>query len=106
VTERAEHFEHLAPGGEGTAIGPLVLIHRLHEDDFFFGVVLLAGGGIDLPAAFPLLPAVLPGAAFHGHGNVAFAPVVVRPPLPSPTIGDGNFRGFFAAHGYLCSDQG
>src|SRR5262249_11328752 len=51
VAERMEHFQHLAPRRERSAIVPLVLVHRLHEDDFVVSVVALAGGRINLPAA-------------------------------------------------------
>src|SRR5689334_18361123 len=84
VAERAEHFEDFAPGREGPAIGAFVLVHRLHEDDFFVAVVFLAGGRVHLTAAFALLAAVLAGAALHRHGNGAFAAVVVLASVAAP----------------------
>src|SRR5204862_4902527 len=80
VAQRAEHLEYLAPGREWPAVGSLVLVHRLHEDDFFVGIVLLAGGWVHLPAALAFLvllqPAVLAAAPLDGHGNAALTAVL------------------------------
>src|SRR5258708_38329381 len=51
ISEGAQHFQHFAPGREGAAVVPLVAVHRLHELDFVLGIILLAGGRIDLTAA-------------------------------------------------------
>src|SRR4051812_2518520 len=75
IAEGAQHLQHLAPGRERPAVVALVLVHRLHEDDFLVVVVPFAGGRVDLPAALALLPAVLTAAALDGHGNAAFAAV-------------------------------
>src|SRR5262249_6624327 len=100
VAQGAEHFEHLAPGGERPPVVALVLVHRLHEDDFLVAVVALAGGGVDLPAAFAALAPVLAAAAIHGDGDVPL-PTVPPAAVARPAVSDQDVRehGFFVTHG-------
>src|SRR5262249_59455447 len=72
IPQSAEDFQDFAPGREGTAVGALIEVHRSHELDFVVRVIALAGGGIDLPAAFPLA-AIFAAPPFEGGGNVLLA---------------------------------
>src|SRR5258705_10844154 len=58
IAECVKHFEHFAPGGEGAAVRPLVLIHRLHEDDFFLAIIALTSGRIDLATSLALVSSI------------------------------------------------
>src|SRR5579859_1813905 len=79
VPERLKDFEDFAPSRKGTAIVALVLIHGLHEGNLIIRVFTLAGGRVDLAAAFAVFPRfggifladVL--AALQGHGDAALA---------------------------------
>src|SRR5947209_9483769 len=78
VAQRPQHLQHLAPGRERPAVVALVLVHRLHEDDLVVGVVALAGGRVDLPAALALrllaaLAALGLAAAVERHRDDALA---------------------------------
>src|SRR5262249_13418845 len=98
--EGAEHFEHLAPGGERPAGVALVLGPRLREGDFLVVVVALAGGGVDLAAALALLAAVLAAAALDGDGDGLLAAVAAAPVAAAP-VGDqdvGELRLVVIAH--------
>src|SRR5688572_28286902 len=46
VAERPQHLQYLAPGRERPAVVALVLVHRLHEQDFIFRVVALTSGRV------------------------------------------------------------
>src|SRR5579883_3429150 len=95
-----QHFQDFTPGRERTAIGAFVLVHRLHENDFFVAVILLASGGINLAAAFAFLTPILTAAPFEGDGNGMFTAVVLLTPLAAAPIRDHEIRGqtALAAH--------
>src|SRR5439155_20217376 len=91
VAQSSQHFQHLAPGGERPAVVALVLIHCFHELDFVIGVIALAGGRIDLPAALRLILVVLAFLASRAgterHRDVALT-----------AFGDSSMPRIVAAH--------
>lgn len=74
VAEGAEHLEDLTPGWERSAIVPLVLVHRFHEDDFFVVVVPLAGRRVDLTPAFRQIGPRTGAPPIEGDRNIPLPP--------------------------------
>ena len=56
ITDIADDFQDLAPGGELATAATLVIVHRLHEFDFVWAVVALAGRRVNLTTAFDFSP--------------------------------------------------
>jgi hypothetical protein len=92
-------LQNLAPGGKGTAVIAFVLIHGFHEDNFFIGIIALAGGGIDLASPLSLVAAVLSLAAFHLDRNILLTTIAVAA-VASPAIRNCQFQPvLYIAHG-------
>lgn len=64
ISERPDHFENLAPGGEISASTPSVPVHGVHELDFIGRVIPFAGRGINLTPAFDRFIAVVDFGVF------------------------------------------
>src|SRR5690348_3939326 len=86
-----EDFENLTPGGKGTAVVALVLIDRLHEDDFFIGIIAFAGCWIDLAAPLALVAAIVSFAPFYIDRNILLT-AVSAPAVASSAVGNQHFR--------------
>src|SRR5690242_4542385 len=91
VAQRVKDFEDLAPGGERPAVEAFVLVHGPHEIDLVVGVVALAGGGVDLPAAFALLPAVHPAPSLDGDRDGLLPAVGAGAAVGAAAVGDQDF---------------
>src|SRR5437660_7338825 len=87
ITQSPKHFQNFAPCRERPAIVALILIHGLHEGDFLFVVIALAGGRIHLTT--PFAATFLGFAAVEGDRD---APLAAFPRVPA-AIRDHVFRG-------------
>jgi len=81
VAQRMQHFQDFAPSREGPTIGTLVLIHGLHEQNFFIAIVFLAGSGINLTASFAFFTPILAAASFDVDSNRMFATFTLVPTI-------------------------
>ncbi|MFM7149453.1 MAG: hypothetical protein ACKO23_06385 [Gemmataceae bacterium] len=81
IAQRFDDLQHFAPGGEGSTIRSLVLIHGFHENNFFVGIFFFAGGWVYLTSSFANLSSVFAASPFHGNGDVLFSAIIAQSPF-------------------------